>query len=487
MTATPAENRSPTAPSSTASTAATEIIIRPQPGPQVRFLSSSADIAVYGGAAGGGKSWSLLFDPFRYHAVPRFRAVIFRRTAPEITAAGGLWEESFDLYGKLGAVPQVTRLRWDWPGGGSVRFGHMQYETDLLKFHSAQIPWIGFDELTTFTERQFVYMLSRNRSPSGVLRPYIRATTNPDADSWVAKWVAWYVGPDGYPIPERSGVVRWFVREGEVMHWADSPADLAGRFPDQRPKSFTFVPAKLTDNRILMEKDPGYLANLQAQTEVDRERLLGGNWKVRQTGTWFDRAKVVPIPTAPVGTVAVRYWDTAAATGEAACRTAGVLIGKTPMGQFVVLDCAAGKWTPLERNRTIVSTAHLDRHRAGVKVTKTWVEQEPGGSGLEAAQTLIRELAGFTAGADKVTGDKDERARPFATQWQAGNVLYVPGDWSEDFFAELGRIPGGKYRDRADAAAGAFNKLTAGGEPGVPQTAPAGQTVTEQLPDWTFR
>jgi predicted phage terminase large subunit-like protein len=165
-------------------------------------------------------------------------------------------------------------------------------------------------------------------------------------------------------------------------------------------------------------------------------------WEVE--GTWFDRAKVKLIPCPPAGTVAVRYWDTAASEGRAACHTAGVLIGRLPDGKFVVIDVVKGRWGPLERNQAIVNTAHLDRRRVGgVRVRETWVEQEPGGSGLEAAQTLIRELAGFNAKADKVTGNKDERAKPFAAQWQAGNVVLVEASWTEEYLAELGTIPGG--------------------------------------------
>jgi hypothetical protein len=132
-------------------------------------------------------------------------------------------------------------------------------------------------------------MVSRNRSMCGV-RPYIRATCNPDADSWVAELIAWWINQDtGYPTPERTGVLRWFVRIGDSIIWADRPEDLAehkapnelGELIPIPPKSLTFIPAKLSDNKALMAADPGYLANLMALPLVERERLLGGIWKIR--------------------------------------------------------------------------------------------------------------------------------------------------------------------------------------------------------------
>ncbi len=261
--------------------------IRPQPGPQEVFARCSADIALYGGAAGGGKSWSLLLEPLYHVGNPHFGSVIFRRTCPEITNEGGLWDESLKLYPQAGGTPKAGDLSWQFSSGSAVSFGHMQHNADVLKWHSSQIPLIEFDELTTFSEYQFVYMLSRNRSTCGV-RPYIRAGCNPDAASWVARWVEWYVDQStGYPIPERAGKVRWFCRDGETIRWADKRDDLIRDYPDLSPKSFTFVPATLESNKRLIEADPNYRANLMALSRVDRERLLRGNWLISAAeGEW---------------------------------------------------------------------------------------------------------------------------------------------------------------------------------------------------------
>jgi predicted phage terminase large subunit-like protein len=177
-------------------------------------------------------------------------------------------------------------------------------------------------------------------------------------------------------------------------------------------------------------------------------------------GTWFDPAHIAGwLPHPPVGTLAVRYWDTAASEGETACETAGVLLGRVPDGRFIVIDVAAGKWQPIDRDNAIVSTAHADRRRPGVRVLAQWLEEEGGGSGKSDAQSIIRKLAGIPAFAWKETGDKDVRIRAFAGQWQSRNVLMCLGEWNAAYLAQMKTIPGGKRRDQADGSAGAFNRL----------------------------
>eukprot|EP00913_Durusdinium_trenchii_P035349 g33079.t1 len=172
---------------------------------------------------------------------------------------------------------------------GFVAVGEMKRGI-RLNVQGAQIPLIGFDELTHFSHSQFFYMLSRNRSMCGV-RPYMRATCNPDADSWVADFIEWWLDAEsGYPIPARSGVVRWFVRDGGLIVWDDSRERLIENVPEAVPKSFTFIPANLDDNPALMRADPGYRANLLALPPTDQKRLLYGNWKIRgmEGAEWED-------------------------------------------------------------------------------------------------------------------------------------------------------------------------------------------------------
>jgi len=260
--------------------------VRPQPGPQVTALQSSADILIYGGQAGGGKTWLLCAEPLRRIHNAGFRAIIFRRTYPQIMGGGGIWEEANALYRPLKAkMREGDKLDAAFPSGATVEFGHLQHEKTKYDHQGKQYTLIAFDELTHFTESQFFYLLSRNRSTCG-FKPYVRATCNPDAGSWVAGFISWWIGDDGYPIAERTGALRYFVRhEDDTLDWGDSKEELIERHPlitTDLILSVTFVPATLDDNKILMEKDPGYKAKLMSMPRVERMRLLGGNWRISE-------------------------------------------------------------------------------------------------------------------------------------------------------------------------------------------------------------
>ncbi|WP_372936277.1 terminase large subunit domain-containing protein, partial [Mariniphaga sediminis] len=275
--------------------------IRPQEGFQQDFLSTSADIAIGGGAAGAGKTFALLLEPTRHSRNADFGSVIFRRTSPQIRSEGGLWDTSESLYPNVGARPIESKLTWKFPRGASMKFSHLEYEKNVLDWQGSQVPLIGFDELTHFTEKMFFYMLSRNRSTCGV-KPYIRATCNPDPDSWVANFIEWWICQDdksphyGFPIAERAGKLRYFIKDGDSMVWGNSKDEVLAKVPhvievmktaneDTNPynlvKSATFIPGDIYGNKALLSKDPGYLANLMAQDEATRLQLLDGNWKVK--------------------------------------------------------------------------------------------------------------------------------------------------------------------------------------------------------------
>lgn len=331
--------------------------IKPQAGAQERFLSSTADVTIYGGAAGGGKSYALLLEPLRHVSNANFGAIVLRRTTPEITNVGGLWEESEKIYPLVGAEPRIGNLDWQFPSGAKIKFDHLEHEKSKHKYQGSQIPLVCFDELPHFTEGQFWYMVSRNRSTCGV-RPYIRATCNPDASSWVAGIIAWWIDQDtGYPIPERSGVVRWFVRYGGELQWADSPEELREAYPGLAPKSLTFIPATLDDNPALTSQDPGYRANLQSLPYVDRERLLGGNWKVVDTegsyfpGHYFDDVYAEQLPEERLVTVVALDPSMGKKDGPRAQKPsdyqAFVAVAKGHDGRYYV-DALLGRWTTRE-------------------------------------------------------------------------------------------------------------------------------------------
>ena len=449
--------------------------IRPQPGPQEAFLSSPADVCIYGGAAGGGKTYGMLLDALHYVNVQGFGAVFFRKNHNQILSEGGLWDNSLDLYTELpNAVPVLGLYQWKFtnPKGrivSKVSFKHIERDLDLGKWQGSQICGLYFDELTHFSEKTFFYMFSRNRSLCGV-RPYTRASCNPDADSWVAKFIEWWIDPEtGYPIPERSGKIRWFIRIEEVIHWADTREELWERFnlvskrDRRKPKSATFIAASVFDNQALMEKDPGYLANLEAMPLVERERLLHGNWKIKAAaGLFFKRTqlgnRLDAVPTDVVRWV--RCWDLAASEktqkGDPAY-TAGVLMGKRSNGRYIIADVVNRQMAAAEVRKTILMTAQMDRDKYGS--VRIRLPQDPGQAGKEQAQSYIRFLSGFNVTTELESGSKASRAEPMAAQWQAGNFDIVAGPWNEEYLLQLENFPEGKFKDMVDASANGFTEI----------------------------
>lgn len=446
--------------------AAEAIHIRPQPGPQSVFNACRADIAFYGGAAGGGKTFGLLLDPIRHHANQRFGGTIFRRTAVQVRNEGGIWDESMGLYPLLGARPRESYLEWRFPSGMSLGFSHLEYDKDVLNFQGAQIPWIGFDELTHFTEKQFFYMLSRNRSAIAGVRPRIRGGCNPDPDSWVRRFIDWWIGGDGFPIKERAGVLRYFIRRDDQFIWADTAEELFAQYgtgEDVQPKSFTFIPSKLQDNKILMKKDPGYLANLLAQNRVDRMRLLEGNWNVREAaGMLFQRQWFPIVDAVPAGWIkAIRFWDRAATKPSESNKdpdwTRGLKMYKYPDNRFVVVDLKSERDTPGRVEQLIKATASHDTRQVRVMS-----QRDPGSAGVSEADYFVRMLSGYDCGTVIYNKDKITRAKPVSAQCEAGNVSVLRATWNDNFFAELENFPDGAHDDIVDVLSGCFNELSGG-------------------------
>lgn len=439
--------------------------IAPQKGPQEKFLSTPADIAIYGGSAGGGKSWSLLFEPLRHVKRSKFGAVIFRKTSVQVRNEGGLWHESQQLYSHFQGHSREAFLEWAFPSGARIKFSHLEYEKDVLSWQGSQIPFIGFDELTHFSETQFFYMLSRNRSTSGIAG-YVRGTVNPDPDSWVRKFIDWWIGEDGYPIPERSGVLRWFIRVNDQMIWANSAGELYsqyGRGPEISPKSVTFIAAKLQDNQILMKKDPAYLSNLLALNRVDRGRLLDGNWNIRVTaGSLFRREWFPVLDSIPGGWIQVmRFWDRAATKPSEGNRdpdwTRGLKVYKYPNGTFVVADLRSLRDTPGQVEELIKITASQDG-----QAVKVMSQQDPGSAGVAEAEHFIKMLAGYNVDVMTTSKDKVTRAKPVSAQSEWGNIRVLRAPWNEEFFTELENFPDGAHDDIVDVLSGAFNELIGG-------------------------
>jgi len=451
--------------------------IKPQPGPQTDMLMSPADIIIFGGAAGGGKTFSLLLAPLRYKNVPGFGCTIFRKNFNQIFAQGGLWDESLKIYqGMRGARPRYSVGAWQFSDSegrplSAVKFAHIEKDDEVHKWQGSQICEIGFDELTHFSEKTFFYMLSRNRSTCGI-KPHVIATCNPDADSWVAKFIEWWIDQDtGYPIPERSGKLRFFIRRDEKLYWASTRQELWKKFDltteeeKAEPKSVTFIMSRLEDNKELLRVNPQYLANLKAMSQVERERLLYGNWKIKAAaGMFFKRSQVEMIDVVPKDIqMTCRAWDIAATEDKESNGdpdyTSGVLMGIRKDQTVVVMDVINQRIKAGEVEKLIYNTAVSDRAKYGFKY-RIHIPQDPGAAGKIVAQNYAKKLAGFPVTVTGVSGSKELRATPFAAHWQNGNVYVLAADWNDVYFAQLESFPESKHDDMVDASSDSFTELT---------------------------
>lgn len=439
----------------------TEIVLKPQPGPQEQFLSSTADIVFYGGSAGGGKTFGLLLEPLRHINNPKFAGIIFRRTTTQIRNPGGLWDESAKMYSFLNARPRSATLEWFFSSGAKMKFAHLEYDKTVYDYQGSQIPFIGWDELTHFSKKQFLYMLSRNRSDSDI-PGYIRATCNPNVDSWVRGFIDWYVDADGFIDEKKSGIIRYFIVKDDIVIWGDTKEELLSKYgEDEMPKSFTFIRSTLADNKILLEKDPSYKANLRALSRVERARLLDGNWNIRETaGSIFDRSWFGVLDVVPSGwRRVVRFWDRAAS--EISDKnpdpdwTRGVKIYEYPNNTYLVADLRSLRGTPGKVLNFIRATAQHDG-----TVCHVYAQQDPGSAGVEERDNFIKHLRGFAVTTKVLSKDKLTRAQPVSAQAEAGNVFVLRAPWNDDFFAELERFPSeDSHDDIVDALSGAHNAL----------------------------
>lgn len=251
--------------------------------------------------------------------------------------------------------------------------------------------------------------------------------------------------------------------------------DLAGRIltsDDREAWEVISLPA-LAEDADPLGRAPG---DALCPDRFDRESLLKsqkvmGSWSfsalyqqrpLPATGGMFQRDWFRITPAAPGAVKArVRYWDKASTAGGGDW-SAGVLIGKTHDGRFVVEDVVRGQWSSRARRAIMLQTAALDKQRPGPPV-RTVIEKEGGSSGKEVAENDIRMFAGYPVAVDAPTGSKEVRAQPLADQAEGGNVDIVAAPWNNAYLDEMGAFPFGAHDDQVDASSGAFAWLTSKG------------------------
>jgi len=267
------------------------VIFRPNEGPQTDFLAAGETDVLYGGAAGGGKSYAMLVDPLRFAHRAAHRALILRRSMPELRE---LIDKSRELYPKAfpGCKFREVEKIWTFPSGAKLEFGYLERDADVYRYQGQAYSWIGFDEITHLnTEFSWNYLASRLRTTDPEIEPYMRCTANP------------------------GGVGATWVKKRYVL-------------PNEPNESFTgtdgltrkFIPARLEDNPYLAE-DGRYEQMLKALPDIQRKQLLEGNWDITEGAafTEFDIGVHVIAPfEIPIGWERVKGIDYGYAS-ESAC------------------------------------------------------------------------------------------------------------------------------------------------------------------------
>ena len=245
-----------------------KIVFKPNDGPQTDFLAAPEIDVLYGGAAGGGKSYAMLVDPLRYAHRAAHRALILRRSMPELRE---LIDKSRELYPQAfpGCKFREVEKLWNFPSGAKVEFGFLERDADVYRYQGQAYSWIGFDEITHLpTEFSWNYLASRLRTTDSEITPYLRCTANP------------------------GGVGAQWVKKRYVT---SAPPNESFEGDDGLTRKF--IPARLQDNPYLA-KDGRYEQMLQALPEVQRRQLLEGNWDIAEGAAFveFDLDKHVVMP-----------------------------------------------------------------------------------------------------------------------------------------------------------------------------------------------
>jgi predicted phage terminase large subunit-like protein len=396
------------------------------------FLRTYALEALFGGAAGGGKSSALLMSALQYVDTPGYSAILFRRTFADLSLPGALMDR-FKSW-----IANYDDIHWNansyvatFPSGARISFGYLNNTNDYLRYKGSEFQFIGMDEVTEIRESDYRYLFSRLRRPaSGPLSQVplrMRAASNP-APNWVR---------------------QRFIVEGHGT----------GRI---------FVPSLLTDNPGI-DAD-SYRQALSALDPVERRRLEQGDWWSTSLGTLFNREDFVIIDPTDVPQVtsaarAVRFWDLAATEPHSGNPDPDWTVGTLMLfdqGIAYIMDVRKIRARGEKVEQLIAQTAAEDGHMVSIRI-----EQEPGSSGKALIDQYARYVVpGYDLIGLRSSGDKVTRARPFSAAVANGNVRLVRGPWITDWLDEFASFPEAcNHDDQVDSAVGAFTYLAGLGLP----------------------
>lgn len=373
----------------------------------------------------------------QYVESPGYAALLLRRTFPDLARKGALIDMSHQWWDGTAARWAEGRKTWTFPSGATISFGHMEREADKLNYQGSAYHFIGFDEVTQFTEGQYTYPLSRIRRDIDKAHIPTRARSGANPGGPGHQWVQDRFRPDEAVSPDK------------ILYIEDED-----RF---------FLPAQLKDNPSLDREQ--YTRTLMRLDPITRAQLLEGDWRATGSGANFKREDfrvVDKIPEHIVFTSLCRSWDLAA-TGPTenadADYTVGSLCGLDEINDFWIIEVVAIQGTPGQVKHLIQQTALLDGPEVPVVI-----EQEPGASGKMVIDQYENEyLPGYDVFGVRSTGNKVVRAAPMANASTDKRIKIVHGKWTKRQLDELEQFPFGGHDDFVDSPAGGFNFLVSGG------------------------
>ncbi len=454
---------------------------------QYDFTASTADITIFGGAAGSGKSHCGVADLLQHIHHKSYNGVIFRRTTPQLKGVGGMWQKAQELYGDVvekflktksyrKLQTQSQEMKITFPEGSLVQFRHMEHIKDKYNIQGWEISEALVDEATQFELEQIMYIISRLRNPKCPVPSHLKMTCNPDADSYLRVWLenAGFLNKEGYPLYERSGdIIYCGVIEGDLK-FRQSLEDWQEDFPALDPMTFTFIPATCEDNPVLMALEPSYLTKLQNLPRIERARLLDGNWFVREQAAGFFKrewcGKPLSLYELPNPVRYARSWDKAATVPSEVYPdpdyTVGVKGMKDVDGHIYIMDMVRGRWRPSGVQEAIEKAALSDGHE-----TTVTIPVDAGAAGKAEADNCASKIfsLGMTCKKKKTHANKVKRFEPVAALAENGMIHVVKGEWNEKFFDELEQFTGDQkgHDDIVDAVSDLINELAMNREVGA--------------------
>lgn len=335
-----------------------------------------------------------------------------------------------------------------------------------------QYSLVIFDEATDFTEEMIVYLLSRMRNAYVDYTPQMFLMTNPEYNSFLREWIQdYYLDPQtGIPLQEKSGVKRYFFRQGNTMLWYDTKEaaeEVHGVGEDKGISSFTFLPFSCLDNPPLLKAQPSYVSRLMSLPRVEMEKLLLGSWFARVEASQMWKREWITLVDLPNGRARkrVRSYDIAfsriSEANPSPDWTRGTLMSKDSNSIYTIEDLVSMRDRVHEVEKLIFETAIRDGQDTIISIPR-----DPNAAAGAYAKELQRRLAemGFTVRLVAPVKSKITRFAPFASVTQAGFVQVVKADWNKDFFEELEIFDGNpkKKDDIVDTCSDAFYVLNQG-------------------------